>query len=529
MNRIKVLDCTLRDGGYVNNWEFGENNIKSIINKLRSSELEIVECGFLTNKVNEDKDSSKFSTIDSFSDFLPQSRGNTDYVCMINYGEYNLEDLPEYNGKSVSGIRVAFHKKNLEEALEFCDGITKKGYKLFVQPMVSVSYSDVEFIDLIKKSNAINPYAFYIVDSFGVMKKSDLMRLFHLVDHNLDKNIYVGYHSHNNIQLSYSNAQALVDLKTKRKLIIDSSVFGMGRGAGNLNTELFVEYLNDVNGGHYKTKPLLQIIDEVLNNIYMSNYWGYSLPHYISAKHNCHPNYATHLSAKDTLAAEDISNILLLLDESQKVNFDEEYIEELYLNYQSHKINDSKDINKLKEIFRGKNVIAIAPGMSINDGVKTIQELSKQPNTLTVSVNFNPQKIEVDYVFISNLKRYDQLEIEDSKKMVVTSNVTGASDAALKVNYIDLLIENLAVSDNAGLMLIKLLSMLEVGSIKLAGYDGYSCDAYENYAEKDLALVKKKTTVDALNDGMKKTLRDFTKHTDIQFVTSTRYVDLEAN
>lgn len=85
-----------------------------------------------------------------------------------------------------------------------------------MQPMVSVSYSDIEFIELIRKSNEISPYAFYIVDSFGVMKKSDLMRLFHLVDHNLDKAIYVGYHSHNNIQLSYSNAQALVDLKTKK-------------------------------------------------------------------------------------------------------------------------------------------------------------------------------------------------------------------------------------------------------------------------------------------------------------------------
>lgn len=108
--------------------------------------------------------------------------------------------------------------------------------------------------------------------------------------------------------------------------------------------------------------------------------------------------------------------------------------------------------------------------------------------------------------------------------------MTGASDSALKeVNYIDLLIENLAVSDNAGLMLINLLSKLEVSSIKLAGYDGYSYDAYENYAEKDLALIKKKTIVDALNEGMKKTLKDFTKHTDIQFVTSTRYVNLEAN
>ncbi|NLL06788.1 MAG: 3-hydroxy-3-methylglutaryl-CoA lyase [Clostridiaceae bacterium] len=527
MNRIKVLDCTLRDGGYVNNWEFGKNNIINIINKLSDSGLEIVECGFLTNRVKEDKDSTQFSTIGIISDVLPKQKTNTEYVCMINYGEYNIEDLPDYDGKSITGIRVAFHKKDLNGALELCNGIVKKGYKLFIQPMVSVAYSDVEFIELIKRSNEIFPYAFYIVDSFGVMKRSDLMRFFYLVDNNLNRDIYVGYHSHNNIQLSYSNAQDLVDLKTKRKLIIDSSVFGMGRGAGNLNTELFVEYLNDVNGADYKTKPLLQIIDEVLNNIYISNYWGYSLPHYISAKHNCHPNYATHLSAKDTLTAEDISNILMMLDESQKVNFDAEYVEKLYLKYQSHKIDDLDNINKLKDIFRGKNVIAIAPGMSINNSVKAIEELSKQPNTLTVSVNFNPQKIKVDYVFISNLRRYDQLEIENDMNLVVTSNVTEASDATFRVNYIDLLIENSAVSDNAGLMLIKLLSRLEVRSIMLAGYDGYSYDAYKNYVEKDLTLIKKKTIVDTLNEGMKKSLNDFAKYNDIQFITSTRYLNLE--
>jgi 4-hydroxy 2-oxovalerate aldolase len=527
LKRIKVLDCTLRDGGYVNNWEFGENNIKSIINKLSDSELEIVECGFLTSKVKEDKDLSKFSTIDSFSDFLPQSSGNTDYVCMINYGEYNLEDLPEYNGKSISGIRVAFHKKDLEEALEFCVGITKKGYKLFMQPMVSISYSDAEFIDLIKKSNAINPYAFYIVDSFGVMKKNDLMRLFYLVDHNLEKSIYVGYHSHNNIQLSYSNAQSLVDLNIKRKLIIDSSVFGMGRGAGNLNTELFVEYLNDVNGGHYKVKPLLQIIDEVLSNIYKSNYWGYSLPHYISAKHNCHPNYASHLSSKDTLTAEDISNILMTMDESEKVNFSQEYIERLYLDYQSHKIDDSGDINKLIGVFNGKDVIAIAPGLSINQSEKMIQDLAELPNTITVSVNFKPKNLDVNFVFISNLKRFEQLDDWNSSNLIVTSNVTNAKDSAYKTNYIDLLIENSAVSDNAGLMLIKLLSKLGVNSIHLAGYDGYSYDAYENYFEKDLTLVKHKSIVDDLNEGMIKTLKNFSKTLNINFITKTKYVDLE--
>ncbi|HFP8864919.1 TPA: 3-hydroxy-3-methylglutaryl-CoA lyase, partial [Enterococcus faecium] len=149
-----------------------------------------------------------------------------------------------------------------------------------------------EFLAVIKNVNQFKPYAFYIVDSFGMMKGKDLTRLFYMIEHNLEKDIQIGFHSHNNMQLAYSNAQKLITVQTNRSLIIDSSVYGMGRGAGNLNTELFVEYLNDNAGKKYQLKPLLYIIDEILNSFYQKSYWGYSLPNYISAVHNAHPNYA---------------------------------------------------------------------------------------------------------------------------------------------------------------------------------------------------------------------------------------------
>ena len=125
-----------------------------------------------------------------------------------------------------------------------------------------------------------------------------MIRLFYIVDYKLDSNIVLGFHSHNNMQLAYSNAQTLVDIQITRNIIIDTSIMGMGCGAGNLNTELFVEYLNDNFDMHYRLKPLLILIDEVLNIFYYENYWGYSLPNYLSAKYNTHPNYAKYLDEK---------------------------------------------------------------------------------------------------------------------------------------------------------------------------------------------------------------------------------------
>ena len=227
MNTIHVLDCTLRDGGYCNQWKFGYVNAKKITRSLIDANVDIVECGFLTNRVTYNPDITKFTTLEKIATVIPSDRKGKIFVAMMNYGEYQVEDLPEYDGSSIDGIRVAFHKKNLKEALEVCKGIKAKGYKVFVQAMVSLSYSDEEFLALIRAMNEIEPYAFYIVDSFGMMKKKNLIRLFYMVENNLKDGIWIGFHSHNNMQLAYSNAQSLVDAQTNRNLIIDSSVYGM--------------------------------------------------------------------------------------------------------------------------------------------------------------------------------------------------------------------------------------------------------------------------------------------------------------
>ena len=265
MSKIQVLDCTLRDGGYCNNCRFGFDNEKKIVHGLIEANIDIIECGFLMNTVKYDKDVTKFTSIKEAARIIPRNKEGKIFVMLTDYGKYHLEDLPEYDGTSVDGLRVAFHKKNRLAALDECKKIKAKGYKIFVQAMVSLSYTDEEFLDLIHRVNELEPYAFYIVDSFGMMKRKDLIRLFYLVEHNLKEKIKIGFHSHNNMQLAYSNAQSLVDLHSDRELIIDSSVYGMGRGAGNLNTELFVQYLNDNADGNYDIKPLLSIIDEILN------------------------------------------------------------------------------------------------------------------------------------------------------------------------------------------------------------------------------------------------------------------------
>ena len=524
MNKISLLDCTLRDGGYVNDWSFGVKNIKKIINYLKNARIDMIECGFLSNKYSYNPDKSLFDLIQRFKDVLPgkNNNSNCNYLCMVNYGEYNAEDLPDCDGEYIDGIRVAFHKKDLLNAVKLCKNIAKKGYLLFMQPMVTVIYSDAQLLELVKMANDIKPYAFYLVDSFGVMNKNDLLRLFYLVDNNLHQDIKIGYHSHNNLQLAFSNAQSFYNINTQRHRIIDSSVFGMGRGAGNLCTELFVHYINSIEKESYKIEPLLEIVDDVLSKEYLKHFWGYSLPHYLSSTENCHPNYATFLNDKHTLSVRSISNILKMIDGEKRCNFDKKYIEDKYILYQANHIDDKSTIEELKSVFNQKNVILILPGKSIMVNSRLIEQHLNKPNNLVISINFISNDYKCDYHFFSNEKRYEDFNKNSSykvNKFITTSNIDSQSKSKYIVNYSDLINNTELVQDNSVLMFIKLLDRLNINKIQIAGFDGFSCNEQDNYFDPDMSFNRNVEVIGSLNDGIKKELKKIKKHINIEFIT----------
>lgn len=526
MNKIHILDCTLRDGGYCNEWHFGFDNTVKILDGLVEAGVDIIECGFITNKTYYDPDVTKFNTLDEIAKIIPSKRDGKIYVAMMNYGEYDVEDLPAYDGSSIDGIRVAFHKKNLSESLELCKQIKDKGYLVFIQAMVSLSYTDEEFLNLIHAVNEVEPYAFYIVDSFGMMKEKDLTRLFYMVEHNLKSKIWIGFHSHNNMQLAFSNAQRLTNVQTSRNLIIDSSIMGMGRGAGNLNTELFVEYLNENIGKRYEIKPLLTIADKILSRFYEQKYWGYSLPNYISASHNAHPNYAGYLDEKKTLTFEDMNNIFDMMEEEKKVSFDKEYIESLYLKYQEKDRVQEAHLSDLQNAIAGKKILIIAPGQSSIEERDKIIECAKKSDVISISINYEYDEQYTDFVFISNLRRYRDLPACKREKCIVTSNIP-AIDVYLQVKYKNLLNDDETVKDNAALLLIKLLKDLGVENILIAGLDGYSMDESKNFALPSMEKNMSPEFIVNTNAGINRMLKRFSKDTSISYITTPRYVGLE--
>lgn len=522
MNNIHILDCTLRDGGYCNEWTFGFDNVKKITNGLQEAGIEIIECGFITNRVSYNPDVTRFNTLEEIAKVIPKNKDGKIFVAMMNYGEYSVDDLPPYDGTSIDGIRVAFHKKNLDASLTLCKQIKEKGYLVFVQAMVSLAYSDEEFLKMIWRVNEFKPYAFYIVDSFGMMKAKDLTRLFYVVEHNLDEETWIGFHSHNNMQLAYSNAQTLTCMQTNRNLIIDSSVYGMGRGAGNLNTELFLEYLNENAGKCYELKPVFILIDEILNDIYHKKYWGYSLPNYISASHYAHPNYAGYLDDKKTLTIEGMNDIFDMMDEDKKVSYDKEYIEELYLRYMMKENELGGNKIELFNRLHDSEVLLVAPGRgSIKEKDKILALLSSNA-LIVISINHYYPYVETDYIFLSNQRRFKELNKQYYGKSIITSNIH-ENGVFCKVNYTELLNEQENVRDNAGLMAVKFLISQQVKKIYLAGFDGYNYGPTKNYADSQMELFQDNSRFDEVNKGMSIVLSEFSKQVSLEYVTNSRF------
>ncbi|MDD6157378.1 MAG: aldolase catalytic domain-containing protein [Lachnospiraceae bacterium] len=517
MATVQLLDCTLRDGGYCNEWKFGFHNIVTIIDNLVQAGTEIIECGYLHEKVEGDSDRSLFCQISDLEKVLPSSKGESKVVCMINFGQYNIDNLPERSKTSIDGIRLAFHKKDREKALEECKKIKEKGYLLFMQPMVTLNYSDVEFIQLIEDANIVEPYAFYIVDSFGSMKQKQLLHLFYMVEKNLSDSVIIGFHGHNNLQLALSNAQVLTGMQTNRELLIDSSVFGMGRGAGNLNTELFMEHLNCSCGKSYKIDFVLKTIDEILNRFYEENYWGYSLANYLSGTYNIHPNYASFLEEKNKLTLQNISDIFALMDSDKKWEFDKEYIKDIYLEYLGKGLEDS---DKLIKSWQGKEILIIGPGRSAEVEREKVCQFAREHSVIAFSLNFIYSYLDVDYIFVSNVRRYHEMKQKPYQKLIVTSNIDD-SKVQHRLDYTMLMNDFELIADNAGMMLLKYLVDSKAKKIWLAGIDGYSYNMDDNYINNDMTINIRKCDIKQMNSEMKKLISNLSEYAEIEFLTTS--------
>lgn len=318
---VQITDCTIRDGGYLFNKNSNPDFVKGLIKGMVESGIDFIETGFLQNIINGE--SIVYHNSEDIIKYLPKEKKNTNYLGFCDNSRYCLENLDDYSGRSFKWLRISFAKHEIDSSLEFCKGAMEKGYLVQFNPMDSISYSDGERIELIKKINKIKPASFSIVDTFGAMYMDDLEYIFKQVDSLLDKSIKIGLHSHDNLGLSCALAERMIELANEcnRDIIVDGSLFGMGRGAGNAKTEILADYLNKKYGSHYNIPKLLETIDKYIIPTLDNVHWGYDLSMFVCGTRHSHVDNAYHLKKEYSCTANEMYDIIGALNPSQRTRY----------------------------------------------------------------------------------------------------------------------------------------------------------------------------------------------------------------
>ncbi len=301
----------------------------------------------------------------------------------------------------------------------------------------------------------------------------------------MDKNILLGYHSHNNMQLAFSNAINMCNTNLSREIIIDASIYGMGRGAGNLNTELITDYLNNNFNKDYKILPLLETIDEFLSSLMSLKSWGFSPAQYLSASLNCHPNYVAYLINKNTNHIAGIQKVLENLPNESKSSFNKVLIERLYI----ESLLEVKTTTKgILNIPADKKVLLIASGKSVAKIQDIINQKLNDGNYLTIALNHNPT-FECDYYFFSNQKRFDEFKsVLPVSKIIITNNILSNINLGIVLDISQLVfIEDVFIM-NVAIVAINYLVSQNIKEVEIIGLDGYKVNT-DNYNYQETSVI----------------------------------------
>ena len=285
---IKIIDCSIRDGGLINNWQFSDEFVRDTYIALSEAGVDYMEIGYKASKDQFDPKTFgkwRFCADDDIRRVTEGIESNTKLACMVDIGRVNDEDIAKQSDSPFSLIRVACYIKDVSKAIALCNMIMDKGYETTVNIMAVSTNLEREIDEALNDLSKTSVPVIYVVDSYGAMYSEDVTFLVDKYKNALPGKT-IGIHTHNNRQLAFANTiQAIINGAN----MLDASVYGIGRGPGNCCLELLVSFLQNPK---YKLRPLLKLIEEQYLPLREKIEWGYIIPYMITGVLNEHPRVA---------------------------------------------------------------------------------------------------------------------------------------------------------------------------------------------------------------------------------------------
>jgi 4-hydroxy 2-oxovalerate aldolase len=283
----KILDCTIRDGGLCNNWDFSVEFVQDLYRTLSAAGVEYMEIGYKNSpKLLKGADAGPWRFLDEqFLRSVIPNKTSTKLSALVDIGRVDENDILPREESLLDLIRVACYIKDIDKGLELVQKFHDKGYETSLNIMALTHVLENELNEAFEEITKSPVDIVYIVDSYGSMNYKDIEYLVSKFQRLLP-NKTLGLHMHNNMQLAFSNTLMGAD---KGVTFLDSSVFGMGRAAGNCPTELLVSNLKNP---RYELKPLLEMLEKHMIKMRETVEWGYIIPYMIAGTLNEHPRVA---------------------------------------------------------------------------------------------------------------------------------------------------------------------------------------------------------------------------------------------
>lgn len=390
---LRLLDCTLRDGGFYNNWDFDEDTISSYLKAMNESGVHIVEIGYRSILSNDFFGLLKYSDERQLS-FL-QLFPNLEYSLMVDLkefvrgGKFDAQlfatTFQKHANSRISWIRIAI-LHDLVDHCEFALKILKdQGYKTTVNLMQISLLSDEEIMRVSRTLNAFPVDVFYFADSFGGMLPQDVKRYITLIRQNYHGAL--GVHFHDNLGLAFANSLAAVETGVE---FLDSTVLGMGRGAGNLKTELILLFLKVVHGNQQlNPNVLLEFISKSMEPCKQKFQWGPSFSYALSGFENIHPMYCQKLEELGRYTGDKVIRILQNIPREKKSKYSAAELEHAIVRAQEASVADAdaQSFSPLDTFGPQEQVLVVGTGPSAKKYSKAIQEYVSTGEMFVIECN----------------------------------------------------------------------------------------------------------------------------------------------
>ncbi len=295
---IKILDCTIRDGGLVNDHKFDDTIVKNVYETLADAGVDYMEIGYKASKKifsPTENGAWRFSDEDDIRRIIGDQKKNIKISVMADADktDYHTDIIPKEKS-AIDCIRIAAYIHQVPTAIDMINDAHDKGYETTFNLMSISVVQDRELADALKVLAKSPVDTVYLVDSFGALYSEQIRDLTLIFLHELEgTGKEVGIHAHNNQQLAYANTIEALIVGANR---LDATIYGMGRGAGNCPLELLVGFLKNPK---FRLRPILECAQNHFVPLRKKMDWGYSIPYMITGQLNQHPRAAIKMRSGD--------------------------------------------------------------------------------------------------------------------------------------------------------------------------------------------------------------------------------------